>query len=253
MRIFAGPNGSGKSTLAKNLPLNKFSLGVFVNADEIEVEFNEKGYLSLYKYYRFNSTTTELRNFIRKSGMSSKLLKQDGIELKFEIINNRVYYSQSFNSYISADIAGFVRTQLLKKGRSFSFETVFSHSSKLQFMKDARKLGYRVYLYFLATEDPEININRVNIRVAMKQHHVPKEKIINRYFKSLELLYDAMRLTNRAYLFDSSGKFYELVAEITNGKQVEMTDKDKKPPNWFVKYLFEKAIEKSDSSIKPEK
>ncbi|RLD52006.1 MAG: zeta toxin, partial [Bacteroidetes bacterium] len=217
LRIFAGPNGSGKSTLAKNLPLNKFSLGVFVNADEIEVEFKNRGFLSLFKYYKFKSTTEELREYIRGFGMSSKLLKQDDIELKFKIVENRVYYSQNFNSYISADIAGFVRNQLLKRGKSFSFETVFSHKSKLQFMKDARGLGYRVYLYFLATDDPDININRVGIRVAKKGHSVPKEKIIERYFKSLDLLYNAMRLSNRAYLFDSSGKYYELVAEITNG------------------------------------
>lgn len=242
LRIFAGPNGSGKTSFAKNLPkTNNISLGVFVNADEIEKELKEKGSVSLYKYYRFKSTTIELRNHIRDFGMSHIVLKQANFFTFFKIIKNRIYVSKESNSYIAADIASFIRVQLLNRGKDFSFETVFSHESKLQIMKDARALGYRIYFYFLSTDDPLINVNRVKIRVAKEGHPVPREKIIARYYRSLGLLYQAVKLSNRAYLFDSSGKYYELVAEITNGKHVEITDYDKKIPNWFVKYLYKRG------------
>ena len=36
---------------------------------------------------------------------------------------------------------------------------------KVEFMKEARERGYRVYLYFVATDDPEINLDRVRRRV----------------------------------------------------------------------------------------
>jgi len=244
LRVFAGPNGSGKSTLAKALknPKDKrIKLGVFVNADEIEKTLTSKGSVSLFKYFRFKATTKELRNYILKQGMSYKMLSEKNIEQRFKIRKNKVYYSGKYNSYIAADIAGFIRSQLLEKGNSFSFETVFSHESKLEIIKEAKSLGYRVYFYFLTTDDPEININRVNVRVAKNGHPVPPDRITKRYYRSLDLMYDAVKLSNRAYLFDNSGKHYELVAQIINGKQAEITDYDKVIPNWFIKYLFNKS------------
>lgn len=237
LRIFAGPNGSGKSTLAKNLPKKRISLGVFVNADEIENSLNKNKFLSLYKY-KFVSNTKALQEYILVNGMSAKKLNNPDIHKFFVIKSNRIYYSGEFNSYLAADIAGFVRNQLLLKGRSFSFETVFSHESKLEIMRFAGSLGYRVYFYFLATEDPEININRVDIRTALKGHYVPEDKIINRYYRSLNLMYDAVKLSTRAYLFDNSGKYYKLLAQIDYGKNVEILVEE--IPNWFVKYLYNK-------------
>lgn len=173
--------------------------------------------------------------------MSYRMLREREIENRFEIKQNKVYYSGNYNSYIAADIAGFIREQLLLNGCSFSFETVFSHESKLEIMREARRLGYRVYFYFLTTDDPEINVNRVKVRVAKNGHPVPREKIVSRYYKSLEQLFAAVKLSNRAFLFDNSGRHYELVAEITDGKKVEITDYDKVIPRWFEKYIFQKT------------
>lgn len=108
-------------------------------------------------------------------------------------------------------------------------------------MREARRLGYRVYFYFLTTDDPEINVNRVKVRVAKNGHPVPREKIVSRYYKSLEQLFAAVKLSNRAFLFDNSGRYYELAAEITDGKKVEITDYDKVIPRWFEKYIFQKT------------
>lgn len=242
LRIFAGPNGSGKSTLAAELPTKeKFKIGVFVNADEIERDFLTIGYLSLFKYYRFESTTAILRSFIREKGVSRMLLKQDTIASKFKIVDNRIYFSGEYNSYVAADVASFIRKELMSKGKSYSFETVFSHESKLELMKVAKENGYRVYLYFLTTVDPLININRVNLRVEQKGHAVPERKIIDRYHRSLNLLLDAIKLSDRAYLFDNSGKYYELIAEITGGKKVELHDIDGKIPLWFQTHVYNKS------------
>jgi predicted ABC-type ATPase len=111
-----------------------------------------------------------------------------------------------------------------------------SHPSKLDFIKIAKEQGYKIYLYFIATEDPEININRVSIRVAQDGHNVNKETIRKRYFKSLENLKPAIKNTNRAYIFDNSGTISKLVAEITDGIDVNVFDPEL-TPNWFGKYL----------------
>lgn len=79
-----------------------------------------------------------------------------------------------------------------------------SHLGKVEFLQQAQQIGYRTYLYYVATDDPSINVSRVANRVAMNGHDVPSEKIIARYYKSLELLTEAIRHTNRAYIFDNS-------------------------------------------------
>lgn len=245
LRIFAGPNGSGKTTLALGLQKNKkISLGIFVNADIIERQYKKNGYIALLGSYRTKAKTKEIRTFIEEKSFSAKALGIKNHAEYFKIRKNRIYYKGDFNSYIASDLAAFIRLNLLKRGVSFSFETVFSHESKLQMMENALAHGYRVYFYFLATDDPDINVNRVKIRVAKNGHPVPKDKIIARYYRSLEQMYPAIKLSNRAFLFDNSGKYAKLVAEITEGKSVETFGRNNRMPHWFVDYVYKKSKSK---------
>lgn len=241
LRVFAGPNGSGKTTLAQKLSKEgKFRLKVFVNADEIEKELTEKGSLSLAKYRLKTLSTKQLVTFIEKNGMSAFKTNTRYTEKSFEIKNRQLFFYHTVNSYIASDIAAFLRNFLLEEGISFAFETVFSHESKLEFMKKAKQMGYKVYLYFLATDDPEININRVDFRVEKNGHSVPAEKIRERYYRSLNLLLDAVKVSFRSFLFDNSGRYLELVAKVDFGKKVEVSDYDKQIPGWFYYYFYKR-------------
>ena len=142
----------------------------------------------------------------------------------------------AIHSYLAADLAEFIRQQLVANGISFTYETVMSHKSKIDFLQTAKEQGYRIYLYFVATENPEINISRVNVRVAQHGQNVAPDVIINRYFRSLQQLYAAVKISNRAYIWDNSDTASLLIAEITDGENVIIMDTDK-VPNWFVKYL----------------
>lgn len=97
------------------------------------------------------------------------------------------------------------RTRFLSERRSFSFETVLSHPSKIAFMRAARAAGYLVILYFVATADPLVNIARVADRVAKGGHDVPEDRVRARYERSLGLLATAAREADRVYVFDNSG------------------------------------------------
>lgn len=145
--------------------------------------------------------------------------------------------SQLINSYIAADLAGFFRTFHLEHNHSFTFESVLSHPSKLNLLQTAKAKGYRIYLYYIATESPEINVNRVKIRVSQHGHPVSEEAIRSRYMKSLKLLYQAIKLSDRAYLFDNSGKESLYISEITNGEDVELHCSTNEVPNWFIRYV----------------
>lgn len=96
------------------------------------------------------------------------------------------------------------RQECLSRRVDFSFETVMSHPSKLDVMRRARRQGYFVVLFFVATEDPRLNADRVAQRVALGGHDVPREKIFERYERTLALLPKAIRLSDRTLLFDNS-------------------------------------------------
>ena len=103
-----------------------------------------------------------------------------------------------------------------------------------------RAPAYRTYLYFIATDDPAINAARVKSRVHLGGHDVPEDKIVSRYTRSLDLLLDAARHTNRAYVFDNSrdGSEHLWVAEITEGSDLEI--KCDPMPAWFQHAVWDK-------------
>lgn len=50
LRFFAGPNGSGKTALIKKIS-EYFEIGYLINADNIEAELKDKGYIDCAEYF----------------------------------------------------------------------------------------------------------------------------------------------------------------------------------------------------------
>ena len=235
LRMFAGPNGSGKSTL--NESLNEKLLGVYINADEIEKEILKTQYFDLSKY-NIDMESKEVSAFFIYHALTHKACLDDDVG-KLRYVGNKIDFKNvRVNSYFASICADFVRHKLLEYRVSFTFETVMSSDDKVEFLKKAQDLGYRTYLYFIATKDPLINISRVENRVKMGGHPVPKEKIISRYYRSLELLNEAVMYASRAYIFDNSSYKKVWLAEVTNGKNLEL--KTEYIPQWLSTYLLKK-------------
>lgn len=94
-----------------------------------------------------------------------------------------------------------------------------------------------MYLYYISTNDPDINVSRVEFRVIKKGHSVSPDIIKSSYDRSLNQLQLAVSLSDRAYIFDNSGSQAELVAEITDGSEVRLNFPEK-VPFWVEKYLL---------------
>ena|SRR5579872_4437296 len=235
LRMFAGPNGSGKSTIKS--VISSELLGIYINPDEIEQEIKNQGFLDLSPFGIKTSQEEILKFFDYSSLLKISALTDKAQILRFS--ENRIYFDEvSSNPYFAAVAADFIRNKLLETRQSFTFETVMSHPDKIEFLRRAQEQGYRTYLYYVATEDPEINISRVRHRVKMGGHPVPEDKIISRYHNSLSLLMKAVQCTHRSYIFDNSNTMYVWVAEITNGKDLEM--KTDQIPLWFKTSLLDK-------------
>jgi len=157
--------------------------------------------------------------------------------------NKLVFGHVPIHSYWASVLCDFIRHQLLESRTSFTFETVMSSPDKVAFLQKAREHGFRTYLYYVATEDPAINISRVAHRVRMGGHPVPKEKIVERYHRSLALLAQAVRQTDRAYIFDNSSQDRLWLGEVTGG--VELESKSETMPRWFADALWNRFGEES--------
>lgn len=247
LRIIAGPNGSGKSTLFKQLQkVGNLNLGIFVNADDIERTLNTRKVLSFNDYSILVSTKEFNSSYCRfLKTITVKIIKP-----KFVVKDNFLVIDKQSNvdSYFALFTADFIRKKMIDSEiQTISMETVMSHIGKLDFMRYAKDSEYRIYLYFVTTQDVLINIGRVETRIAQGGHGVPKDKIESRYFKSLDNVLDAMLLTDRTYFFDNSGKTPVLSAEyeasthklsIFNGL-----------PSWLSKYVVNKLFKLENNIV----
>lgn len=235
LRMFAGPNGSGKSTIKSKI--GKRLLGAFINPDEIEAGIKQFGFLDFQKF-SLKADTTETLDFFKHSSFLIKAnLAADAAKLTFQ--DNKLNFSGiNVNSYFASVAADFIRQKLLLNKKSFSFETVMSSPDKVEFLRKSRAEGYRNYLYYVATDDPLINISRVEQRVKDGGHDVPKDKIETRYYRSMDLLLEAIKLTNRAYIFDNSEEESIWIAAITESETIEI--KQDRIPLWFKTYVLDK-------------
>jgi predicted ABC-type ATPase len=96
------------------------------------------------------------------------------------------------------------RDACIEARRSFSFETVMSHPSKVDILVRAKSAGFFVQLFFVGTEDPQISVDRVALRVAQGGHDVPTDRIIARWFRTMGQLSAAIRSSDRAFIFDNT-------------------------------------------------
>ena len=235
LRMFAGPNGSGKSTIKDTLPPQW--LGVYINADDMEKCIRADGFLNL-EDFEVVADADELQAFFA----ASTLLAKAGLAAQAQqltLVEGRVQFGAvRVNSYLASVLADFIRHKLLAAQVSFTFETVMSSQDKVAFLQKAQQAGYRTYLYFVATEDPEINVSRVQYRVQMGGHPVAEDKIRSRYTRSLALLPEAVAYADRAYIFDNSGAERVWIAEVTQGIEIEI--KTDQMPAWFKIALWDK-------------
>jgi predicted ABC-type ATPase len=102
--------------------------------------------------------STFYKNFIAPSGIAF---------VNADTIQKELFNPDDENaSYIAAELASNLREQYLVEQRSFCFETVFSHSSKVDFVARAKALGFEITLVFIRLNDSSLNVLRASTRVS---------------------------------------------------------------------------------------
>lgn len=241
--MFAGPNGSGKSTIIQYLAAHQ--VGAYLNADELEKELNQSHSFRLSAYHP-DLDSEKLIQFLqqqkRPDTTRSGFLMSEAVAMGEE--GQIIFNAEDIDSYLAARIIDFIRFEFLERRISFTFETVMSHISKVEFLKEAQARGFRTYLYYVATVDPEINIARVHYRVQTGGHVVPEHKIRSRYERSLKLLMSAIEYADRAYIFDNSsnGQAASFIAEIEDAERLKLNPEIEQFPKWFVENVLNEFV-----------
>lgn len=144
------------------------------------------------------SGKTTLIESLRRQGIDfGEYINPDDIAAKLE----GSYVARVAEAQIIADHR---RETCIETKRNFSFETVMSHPSKIDILVRAKTLGFFVQLFFVGTDDPNTNIERVALRVAQGGHDVPRDRIVARWARTMEQLHKAVRLADRTFVFDNS-------------------------------------------------
>ena len=102
------------------------------------------------------------------------------------------------------DMAEQRRRELMVERKSFVTESTFSHPSKLELLREAREQGYEIRVYHVNVRSPNLSVARVADRVERGGHPVPEEKIRERYERNQALIGDAVRMADRARVYDNS-------------------------------------------------
>lgn len=230
LRMFAGPNGSGKTTVKNSLRRSPDWFGIYINPDELESAVKSSGSFSLPEL-GLQASTQQIRQHFEHS----EFLKSRGLHRGCSSISSKAgvvdFEGVDFTAYHASVFADFLRRQALAAGKSFTFETVMSSVDKVELLALAQKIGFRTYLYFIATEDPVINVQRVRNRVIEGGHDVPEDKIISRYSRSIANLPQAIKHSTRAFLFDTSEAEAWYFAEVRENGGLEL--KSDLIPGWF--------------------
>nr|WP_243165091.1 hypothetical protein [Christensenella tenuis] len=99
---------------------------------------------------------------------------------------------------------------MLAQNRGFTFETVLSTDRNLKLLEKAKKRGYFIRVFYIITHDPQINVTRVQTRVADGGHDVPRGKIISRYYRAVELVPALVNICDICHIYDNSDEPFRI-------------------------------------------
>lgn len=136
------------------------------------------------------------------------------------------------------------REAMLRERRSFAVEDLIVDTDLLE---SARQAGYTTKVFFISTEDPNLSVGRIVVRMSRGGQSVPLETIPNSYEDAMKNLPNARRHTDDLLVYDNTpnGRGHRLVARFIAGELVKTTNTS---PEWL-KNVFGREL-RSDGKLR---
>lgn len=128
----------------------------------------------------------------------------------------------------AARIAIKLRKECINDGKSFNQETTLTGNSILKLIEQIKNCGYKIHLYYVGVDSPEIAKERIKARVAKGGHDIPNEVVEKRYSESIENLRVILPKIDKAEIYDNTNKYKLCLSK--NGSYYKTFGT--KLPNW---------------------
>lgn len=128
-------------------------------------------------------------------------------------------------------MAGKLRDRLIARRASFVYETVFSHPSKVDFIRQARSAGFTVWMTFINVSTEELASARVGQRIREGGHPVPPDRIWARYRRLQANVVSAIPHLHKLIVVDNSRERYAFV-DVLRFTDGELTWRTSRLPGW---------------------
>jgi predicted ABC-type ATPase len=110
-------------------------------------------------------------------------------------------------------------TRCAKRRADFGFETTLSGHSHLKLVRDLKKDGYQLQIFYLWVPTVELALSRVEERVMKGGHDVPESVVRRRFRRSIKnSLAHYCLLADSWTLFNNSGRMPSIMAYATDKK-----------------------------------
>src|SRR6266700_7235817 len=131
------------------------------------------------------------------------------------------------------------RSRLTKEGHSFVYQDTTIVS---QMIREAQDAGFDLKVFYVGTEDPNLNMGRVLLRVSNGGPFAALARIPDDYAHGLKHLPEAKKLADDLMLFDNTthGRGHRLVAHFHAGELMKLA---RSVPKWAQR-VFGKKFEK---------
>ena len=138
-----------------------------------------------------------------------------------------------------------IREKAFNENKSLNQETTLTGNGILKAIDKAKELGYKINVYYIGVESPEIAKERVKERVLEGGHGIPEKTIEKRYYESLKKLKKIRNKCDQLMIYDNS-KNFRVIAEI---KKDKLKILDKNIPKWVKEAL--ELDKKAEKEIEP--
>lgn len=192
-------------------------------------------------------------NGVGKSTMYNSQI-EEGIKQSIRINTDEIVrtfgdWKNNADQIKAAKIAIQLRNYCFEEGKSFNEETTLTGKTILKTIDKAKELGYKIYLYYIGVDSPEIAKERVRNRVLKGGHDISSEVIKKRYYESLENLKKIISKCDYVDIYDNTD-IYKLVFSFANNEIIENSISSSE---WAKEAIREKINSMSNSSVKEAK
>jgi len=115
---------------------------------------------------------------------------------------------------------------LSKRGLDFGFETTLSGKTYVKLLREMKKRGYLIHIFFLWISNVKLALDRILLRVQNGGHHIPEATVRRRFGRSLPNFLRVYRpLADSWTIFDNSGDLPKMIA-IEESRKIKVLDLD---------------------------